>query len=73
MLVLHLGGEARRLEQPFTVPVQRVGEGQLIQGGQGGEVAGQSGDVGGQPFVDEGHVRRLQDGQLLGFDLPVVF
>ncbi len=73
MLVLHLGGEARRLEQPLAVPVQRVGEGGLIQSRQGGEVGGKPPDVRRQPFIDEGHVARAQDGQLLGLDLPVVF
>ena len=72
VLILHLGGEARGLKQALALPVQRVGEGQLIQSRQGGEVRRKPRDVGREPLVDKGRVRRAQDGQLLRFDLAIV-
>ena len=73
VLVLHLGGEARRLEQPLAVPGQRVGVGELRQRRHLREVARQRRDVCREPFVDEREIAGLQDGELLGVDLPVVF
>ena len=60
VLVLHLGGEAGRLEQPLAVPVQR------------GRVRRDLGDVGQQEFVDQVDVAGPEQRRLVGLDLTVV-
>src|SRR3546814_5782380 len=74
MLVLHLGREAGCLEQPLAIPAERVGIGSEGDPGKtGGGIEFRLGDVDEQPFIDERQIARLQDFELVRFDLPIVF
>ena len=63
VLVLHLGAELRRLEQPLAVPLQRV---------DGGLADRQGADVHAEPFVQEGEVALGEHDGLGVLDQPVV-
>ena len=69
MLVLHFGDEAGGLEEALAVPVQRGDTGGV---GQSRDLR-HAGQIGGQPFVDDGQVAAGEDRQLVVFDQAVVF
>ena len=65
VLILHLGGEFRRLEQTLTIPHQ------IVDGGNASEAC--CVDRFPQPLVDEGQFTAVDDGLLHLGDLAVVF
>ena len=70
VLILHLGAELRRLEQAFAIPARDVG---LQEIAFGLRVDGrQIGDVGAEPFIDEGQVVGRQHGILGVLDQPIM-